>query len=68
MGELGAIDPGKLDLHNDEYSSKGKILHDLPKHVYDVKEKDVQVVMLWGLNRSIGRFDVLSKWRSRLSC
>ena len=43
MGELGAIDPGKLDLHNDEYSSKGKILHDLPKSVYDVKDTDVQV-------------------------
>ena len=43
LGELGAIDPGKLDLHNDEYSSKGKILHDLPKNVYDVRETDVQV-------------------------
>ena len=44
LGELGAIDPGKLDLHNDEYSSKGKILHDLPKNVYDVKDTDVQVL------------------------
>ena len=55
LGELGAIDPGKLDLHNDEYSSKGKILHDLPKHVYDVKEKDVQVVLNWVLTRSIDK-------------
>jgi hypothetical protein len=43
LGELGAIDPGRLDLHNAEFSSMGRRLHDLPKNVYDLKECNVQV-------------------------